>query len=172
MDTLEKTVAAPTLDPGATYALIGRILGEMDYVNRRDIAYTDKYSRMSPAQFLTQYDRINAPNIKTHIAEGLNSIPAFRDMSPDVKRGLYQSYGEYGYDPTGSKKTEATAPATPATTTARPASPAASKEPEVPAAPNVPASLIGKEGVQFSASKKQYRDAQGNTYDISGARVQ
>jgi hypothetical protein len=172
MDTLKQTVAGPTLDPGATYALIGRTLGEMDYVHQRDTAYTDKHSRMSPAQFLTQYDRNNAPNIKTHVAQGLNSIPSFKDMSPDIKRSLYQTYGEYGYDPTGGKKTGATAPATPATTTARPASPAASNEPAAPAAPNVPASLIGKEGVQFSASKKQYRDAQGNTYDLSGTRVQ
>lgn len=44
--------------------------------------------------------------------------------------------------------------------------------PAATAAPAMPPSLAGMQGLQFSASRKQYRDGAGNVYDLNGQKVQ
>jgi hypothetical protein len=147
---LSKTTPGPTLGPGAVYSLIGRVIGESEHVRKRDEAYLDARPGTDPARFVRDYERKDPYAIKKEIARGLSSVPLPKDPSIRAQvDSLYKTYGPYGYKPMGVEE-------------------AAPQQ----AGPAIPEPLRGMEGLVFSASRNQYRDAQGNIYDATGKRVQ
>jgi hypothetical protein len=108
MKTLIQTVPSPSLDPGATYTLLGRLIGEMDYVHRRDQAYKEG---QSPLAFAKEYHRTNNRTINQDVAAGLNQLKFHKAMSPDIIASLYEKYGKDGFDPQGMKDVAAPAAA-------------------------------------------------------------
>lgn len=148
---LSKTTPVPTAGPGAVYALIGRVIGESEHVRKRDEAYLDQKPGTDPTRFTREFERQDPYAIKKEIARGLSLVPLPKDPSIRAQvDSLYRTYGPYGYKPLGTEE------AAPAQSTA----------------PAIPEPLRSMEGLVFSPSRNQYRDAQGNIYDATGKRVQ
>ena len=151
---LSMTVPGPQMITGAPYELIARTVGELNYMRDRDNAYLDQQGankEISPTRFYRQFDTKNGTEaLNRNIAQAFKETPAHKSIPREFYDSLYRSYGKYGYTPPGMEET---------------AKPAA-------AAPAIPEPLRGMEGLVFSASRNQYRDAQGNIYDATGKRVQ
>jgi hypothetical protein len=103
MKTLIQTVPNPSMDPGATYTLLGQLMGEMDYVHRRDKAYEEG---MSPVAFAKKWEATNTRSINHDVAAGLSKLRLHEGMSPDVVKSLMEKYGQYGYSPQGMREAE------------------------------------------------------------------
>lgn len=146
---LSQTVPGANLTPGAVYEIIGKNLGEMNYVKQRDQAYLEQARGTSPVRFISSYDAKNPYNLKEQVARGLSQVPVSKDTPRETIDSLYRTYGPYGYKPMGAEEA-----------------------PAKQAAPAIPEPLRGMEGLVFSPSRNQYRDAQGNIYDATGKRVQ
>lgn len=146
---LSQTVPGANLTPGAVYEIIGKNLGEMNYVRQRDQAYLEQARGTSPVRFISSYDAKNPYNLKEQVARGLSQVPVSKDTPRETIDSLYRTYGPYGYKPMGAEEA-----------------------PAKQAAPAIPEPLRGMEGLVFSPSRNQYRDAQGNIYDATGKRVQ
>ncbi|CAB5220043.1 LT_GEWL domain containing protein [uncultured Caudovirales phage] len=143
------------IDPGAAYALIGRTLGEMEYIHDRDIAYRKAGRGVRPLDFVSDYN--DKVDYKPYIAKAFNgpeAIPVGKGVTEDVRRSLGKTYG---FEPRAYNEVNAPAGGQPA------AAPAASAAPEP---------IRNLQGLEYSPRRNQYRDAQGNIYDASGKRVQ
>jgi len=147
---LSKTTPGPTLGPGAVYSLIGRVIGESEHVRKRDEAYLDQKPGTDPTRFVRDYERQDPYAIKKEIARGLSMVPIPKDSSIRAQvDSLYKTYGPYGYKPMGAEEAGTVAQGS-----------------------AIPEPLRGTEGLLYSPSRNQYRDAQGNIYDATGKRVQ
>jgi hypothetical protein len=149
---LSMTVPGPQMITGAPYEILGRIVGELNYMRERDNAYLDQQGagkEVSPARFYRRYDEKNGEKaLNKHIATAFNELPANEKIPREFYDSMYRSYGKHGYVPPN----------------ARESAPAAGSA--------LPEPLQGVEGLVYSPSRKQYRDGQGNIYDATGKRVQ
>jgi hypothetical protein len=147
---LSKTTPSPDIGAGAVYALIGRMVGESEYVRKRDEAYLDARPGTDPTRFINDYEKKDPYGLKKEVARGLSMVPLPKD--PAIRAqvdSLYKTYGPYGYKPMGTEEAGA-----------------------VTQGSAIPEPLRGTEGLLYSPSRNQYRDAQGNIYDATGKRVQ
>jgi hypothetical protein len=90
------TVPNPSSDPGAAYALIGRTLGEMDFINQRDQDYLSSGRGTRPVQFLTQYAKEKGNLVDKFTADvfnGPNAIPVGKGVSQSQRESLGRTYG-------------------------------------------------------------------------------
>lgn len=113
---LSQTVPGVTMGPGGVYEVVGKNLGELEYVKKRDDAFLDAARGTSPAKWLRDYNNKNKSSLQQDIARGLNMIP----MNPNIPRetidSLYKTYGPHGYKPQGAEaqtKDQQSAPAAP-----------------------------------------------------------
>jgi hypothetical protein len=108
-------VAQARLDPGAAYALIGRTIGEMDYIDARDRAYLKAGRGTVPARFNANYEE--DPN--KYIANVFqNEIPVGKGVSEETRRSLGK---KYGFEPKPYAETNRSSPRTEQTREAAPA---------------------------------------------------
>lgn len=152
---LSMTVPGPQMITGAPYELIARTVGELNYMRDRDNAYLDQQGagkEVSPTRFYRQFDtKQGTEALNRNIAKAFNETPAHKNIPREFYDSLYRSYGKYGYTPPGAEE--------------------AAKQ-AAPAGPAIPEPLRGMDGLVYSPSRNQYRDAQGNIYDATGKRVQ
>ena len=90
------TVPNPSSDPGAAYALIGRTLGEMDFLSQRDQDYLSSGRGTRPAQFLTQYAKEKGNLVDKFTADvfnGPNAIPVGKGVTQQQRESLGRTYG-------------------------------------------------------------------------------
>ena len=146
-----QTVAKPEMAPAAAYAVIGRTLGEMDHIHNRDMAYANKGVGTKVPQFLANWgDKDPQPYIKKAFEE----IPVAKGADPKYVAGLEKTYG---FQHKGAEQ---------------PSSGATQERQQAPLTAPVPEPIRNLQGLSYSPSRNQYRDAQGNIYDASGKRVQ
>jgi hypothetical protein len=105
------TVPKPEMAPAAAYALIGRTLGEMDYVNARDKAYANKGLGTEVPKFLNEWTSTTKPD--PFIKNAFQEIPVARGTDPKYLEGLMKSYGFVPNYGERSDTTRSAAPATP-----------------------------------------------------------
>ena len=109
------------IDPGAAYALIGRTLGEMEYIHDRDIAYRKAGRGVRPLDFVSDYN--DKVDYKPYIARAFNgpeAIPVGKGVTEDVRRSLGKTYG---FEPRAYNEVNAPAGGQPAAAPAAPAAP-------------------------------------------------
>jgi hypothetical protein len=116
---LSQTVPGPNLTPGAVYEIVGKNLGELEHVKRRDDTYLDQARGTVPAKFLRDYDAKNPSSLKEDVARGLNMLTINPNVPRETIDSLYKTYGAHGYDPRGTQAGSA-APAAPAAPAAAP----------------------------------------------------
>jgi hypothetical protein len=107
LKTLIQTVPSPTLDPAATYSILGRMLGELEWIHKKDMSYQEG---MSPLRFEQEYYRKNPGSLKEDISTGLSKLKVHKNVPPDQLKRLME---DYGYTPPGTKEVSAK-PAAPA----------------------------------------------------------
>lgn len=103
MRALIQTMPNASMDPGATYTLLGQMLGEMDSVHRRDLAYK---RGTDPFDFAKEWESKNGRSLNQDVATGLSQLKLHEGMSPDVIKSLYEKYGKYGYTPQGMQESQ------------------------------------------------------------------
>jgi len=108
-----QTVPNPSLDPGATYALIGRALGEMDYVNARDRDYLKRGRGITPEDFVADYDKISGNEEKKFIGKAFEEIPVGRGVQRRDLDSLAQTYNFNKFSDREREGRETQAPAIP-----------------------------------------------------------
>lgn len=158
MENTIKTVPAPLLAKGAAYALVGRTIGDLDYWANVDKNFLKEPRGTSPTEYLITYnDKYKDETPEKYIKRAFeNDVRPVKGMDRRNIESIRRSYNVEripGAEPVG-------APA------------GGQAQPAAPAAPPVPEPLRGTEGLVYSPSRNQYRDAQGNIYDASGRRVQ
>jgi hypothetical protein len=87
-----QTVPSPTLSPGATYALIARQIGEMDYLRSRDQAYLDAGRGKSPTQFLMRFNRDPEQKVERYIGKAFEEIPVGRGVTMEERESLAKTF--------------------------------------------------------------------------------
>ena len=160
LGSMEQINATSKMDPNAAYRLLGDMIGEMDYVHGRNTDYLKNHRGKEPAIHGSQYDAAQGDKgYKTTLAKAYSELAIPQDPNAaKTVRDIYSELSEYGYKPRLEKQK---------------AGPSGGEaKTETPAAPAVPAPLQNMEGLQYSASRNQYRDKAGNVYDASGKRVQ
>jgi hypothetical protein len=120
---LAKTVAGPTMSPGAVYRLIGTAKGNLQYLYDRDQDFVQNAPRgISPDRYLAQYNQQNPDALKKNVASALTAyagkvqgVP--RETYDQIDRELGQSapkFGgkDYGFRPAGLQQdqTQTSAP--------------------------------------------------------------
>jgi hypothetical protein len=111
---LSQTVPGPNLTPGAVYEIVGKNLGELEHVRKRDDAYLDQARGTVPAKFLRDYDRANPSSLKEDVARGLNMLTINPAVPRETINSLYTTYGPHGYKPKGMEVEGGAPAATPA----------------------------------------------------------
>jgi hypothetical protein len=112
-----QTVPAPSLDPGATYALIGRTLGEMDYLVDKDRAWEKSGRNLRPNQFLIQYMDQNPRALEESTRKAFGQIPVGKNVPPSQVEDIRKQYGDFtpaGGGTAGRSETSQPAPQAPA----------------------------------------------------------
>jgi muramidase (phage lysozyme) len=160
LGSMEQINATSKMDPNAAYRLLGDMIGEMDYVHGRNTDYLKNHRGKEPAIHGSQYDAAQGDKgYKTTLAKAYSELAIPQDPNAaKTVRDIYSELSEYGYKPRLEKQKAAPS--------------GGEAKTEAPAAPAVPAPLQSMEGLQYSASRNQYRDKAGNVYDASGKRVQ
>lgn len=151
------------LTPGAIHLLLGQAKGDALYNMQRDADFEKNHRYSDPAQHARKFSEtaedFNGKKLtgqekyNRQVAKAYSSLPQ-PTADPTMAENtafLRKKYGHLGYEPKVSGSSE-TQPA--------------------PTAPAIPAPLQSIEGLQYSASRNQYRDKAGNMYDASGKRVQ
>lgn len=87
-----QTVPGPNLAPGAVYALIGRTIGEMDYVNARDRDYLKRGRGIAPEEFIMDYDKSSGNSEKKFIGKAFEEIPVGKDVLRRDLDSLAETY--------------------------------------------------------------------------------
>jgi muramidase (phage lysozyme) len=168
---LQKSSPDPNINSGAVHLLLGQALGDLDYTAARDSAYLASYRGKNPNVFINDYksDPRNKDAYNKAIANAYSQlyVPEGDPKARELVGELSEKFKKYGYSPRvmseERRQEEARKKAAP---------PNGEAKTEAPAAPAVPAPLQNMEGLQYSASRNQYRDKAGNVYDASGKRVQ
>jgi hypothetical protein len=150
--TLEQTIANPKINPGASFALLGRTLGDLDKDHDRDVSYLKKGRGADYGEHIIEWNEKVDPT--EYYRRAYSSIPEPRGMDPTHRESLLKTY-KYQPKVRMTSEERSTAPAD-----------------VEPAQVATPEPLRNVQGLQWSESRKQYRDSQGNIYDASGKRVQ
>ena len=152
----QATVPSPSSDPDAFYSLVGNKLGEVLHSRAKDTAFLNSPAgSIEPATHELTWPHQKGNELEAHKREAFSQLPINKSVSREQVKSLQDSYRD--------KETGATF-------TARyVGEPGAANE---VAAPSLPAPLRSVEGLEYSASRNQYRDRAGNVYDASGKRVQ
>ena len=154
---------SPTIEARAVHKIIRTMIGEMDYQMARDRAFAKAPAGITPLKFDAQWAERKDEQPSKYMVNVLREIPTFEGMT---REQIEEIANEYGVKPeeVGRQARERKAQ------TAPPAQkPTAVPGQEIPPAP---APLRDMPGLTFSKSLQQFRDAEGNTYDMSGKRVQ
>ena len=117
LDKAVQTVPNPSLDPAATYSLIGRTIGEMDYLMAKDKAWAESGGNIRPYMFEMQY-REKAPNAyKESVRGAFGQIPVGKNVPPSHVDDIRKQYGDFtpaGGGTAGRSETSQPAPQAPA----------------------------------------------------------
>jgi len=112
-----QTVPNPSLDPAATYSLIGRTIGEMDYLMAKDKAWAESGGNIRPYMFEMQY-REKSPNAyKDAVRGAFGQIPVGKNVPPSHVEDIRKQYGDFtpaGGGTAGRSETSQPAPKAPA----------------------------------------------------------
>ena len=99
---LSQTTPGPNIGAGAVYSLIGRMIGETDYIRKRDEAYLDARPGTDPTRFINEYEKKDPYGLKKEVARGLSMVPLPKDPSMRAQvDSLARTYEPYGYRPMG-----------------------------------------------------------------------
>lgn len=144
----------PSKAPFAVYKLLGDMIGHLDYQMERDEAYVKSGRGTLPVKFDMEYAKRKdkAPS-KSAAKVMQNEMPVFRGMTTEEIESLRK---KYNVDLRAREAAKAGAETAPSQT----------------APQTLPEALRGVEGLSYSPSRRQYRDAAGNIYDETGKRVQ
>lgn len=93
LNQANRTVAVPTLAPGAAYDIIGKTVGEMDYLHDQDSAYLKHVSsgkERDPLLFANSWQEKN--NFKPYAAMAFSELPFAKGMTPEQKNKIMQQH--------------------------------------------------------------------------------
>jgi hypothetical protein len=117
LDKAVQTVPNPSLDPAATYSLIGRTIGEMDYLMAKDKAWAESGGNIRPYMFEMQY-REKVPDAYNKAVRGaFGQIPVGKNVPPSQVEDIRKQYGDFtpaGGGTAGRSETSQPAPQAPA----------------------------------------------------------
>ena len=151
-------IPSPATSAPAFYALVGQKLAEAHQSYDKDSAWASKpVGSMEPVQHELTWSHQKGNDLDSYKRRAYDSIPANPNITDEQFASLQNSVKDPQTGETFNPK-RYKAPAAQGTTQ--------------PAAPQLPEPLRGVEGLQFSPSRQQYKDANGNVYDKSGNRVQ
>jgi hypothetical protein len=117
-----QTVPNPSMDPGAVYSLIGRQIGEMDYLMAKDKAWIESGGSMRPSAFNVQYRKDNPNSYNAAVRNAFNEIPVGAKVPKASLDSLRKTYGDFTPG-SGKAGEQAQAPAERPAQTAAPAQP-------------------------------------------------
>jgi hypothetical protein len=108
-----QTVPNPSLGAGAAYALIGRAIGEMDYINARDRDYIKRGRGTAPEDFISDYDKATGNTEKKFIGRAFEEIPIGKGVERRDLDSLSRTYNFGRYSAPADRDQETTATAIP-----------------------------------------------------------
>lgn len=152
IDIEKQAYPGPYQSPGAMYALLGEVLGEIRMHKDEYNSYLQKPLGYDHVKHMLEFDP-KQDKLRGYTRDAYASLPAYKGVPEEKLDSLRRTYGDF------TPKTRGAATSAPAGT-------------EQPSAPALPEPLRGVEGLSYSPSRKQYRDGAGNIYDLSGKRVQ
>jgi hypothetical protein len=122
-----QTIPNPTMDPGAVYSLIGKTVGEMDYLMAKDKAFNATNRSVRPSAFLLDYAEKNPKALEEATRKAFEQIPVPAGIRSDKIEQLRERYGYYEplQAPPARRRGEAAPAAASRETTREPAAPSA-----------------------------------------------
>jgi hypothetical protein len=93
LNEANRTVAMPTLAPGAAYDILGKTVGEMDYLQAQDAAYLKHVSSgkdRDPLLFANSWQEKNT--FKPYAAAAFSELPFAKGMTPQQKMQIMQQH--------------------------------------------------------------------------------
>jgi hypothetical protein len=88
--TLEQTVANNKINPGASFALIGRTLGDLDKDHDRDVSYLKKGRGADYGEHILEWNEKTDPT--DYYRRAYSSIPEPKGMDPTHRQSLIKTY--------------------------------------------------------------------------------
>jgi hypothetical protein len=90
------TVPSASIQPGAAYALLGRKIGEMDWLNARDNEYIKNHRQTPPSQFMQNWNQNPQSKIEPYIRNAFhNDVPAGTGVTAEDINSQRRTWGEY-----------------------------------------------------------------------------
>lgn len=155
----EKSIPSPTTAAPAFYALVGQKLAEARQSYDKDLAWAkNPVGTVDPVTHELNWPMQKGNDLNDYKRRAYASIPANPNITDDQFASLQNSVR----DPETKETFE------PRRYKGRASNEAASQN----NAPQLPEPLRNVPGLQYSASRGQYKDANGNVYDRSGNKVQ
>ena len=155
----EKSIPSPSTNPAAFYALVGQKLAEAHQSYDKDMAWAKTpVGTTDPVAHELNWPMQKGNDLNDYKRRAYASIPA----NPNIKDEEFASLQNSVRDPRTKETFDPR----------RYRGPASNEAASQNNAPQLPEPLRNVPGLQYSASRGQYKDANGNVYDRSGNKVQ
>jgi hypothetical protein len=155
----EKAIPSPSTNPAAFYALVGQKLAEAHQSYDKDMAWAKtSVGTTDPVAHELNWPMQKGNDLNDYKRRAYASIPA----NPNIKDEEFASLQNSVRDPRTKETFDPR----------RYRGPASNEAASQNNAPQLPEPLRNVPGLQYSASRGQYKDANGNVYDRSGNKVQ